>query len=656
MFRAAPIALACVASLVPPLPAVGQSPGEVDRALAVAGGRSLAPWKGPLKAPPSRWAVLIDRARDAPELRGLLFAMAGEVTKTLRCDPRNYRRAVAMEDILPAMRDSSIGRAGRNGLTYALAMSDCAQADFLRRDGVQLAIAAAYLQNEDLVAKCIEILKEVDRWRPLQRPGWTLYEDSRRMPDGGDGVFLATSWGIGGIVDMLAVLGDRVPADLRESLRSLLREEVRTIVRDWADRRPWYVGSRAVSSNQWAEPNVALVRACLFLGEDGLRDAYELGAENLAATLRASGEDGAFLEGVGYAQMTMGSVCDAVAEMAGAGDSRLSSLPFMKEFWKWLVHMHMPGRRLVNCFDSKISELPEWAVKTPLSALVSAALASGDRDALSTLRALFPEGNATPSGLAYADAITAFRKGSRVKLPTYAHFPTERVVTWRTAFEAPSDPQSAFAVWVRGGSVAERSHAHRDQGQVSVYSGDRIVLMECGSPDYADPDYDRVYAEAAGHSIMQLGEVRPRGTPVDAPLTVRRLDPSGGAVDVDSTRAYTGARRCSRSVEWTKAGMVTIDDRAELLAPAPAGAEWYRFHVGTVEPLSIEGSDREWTVSWDGARMRVTSPTSLRLEQVEWQDRTWVNRRHRALQVRAAGAQSTLELRSELRVGPEKGG
>lgn len=633
-----------------------QDPAEIDRALAVVGGRSLPGWDGRLKAPNSRWSALIDRARDVPELRGLLFGMAGEVTATLRCDPRNYRRATDMDGILPAMRDSSIGRAGRNGLTYALAMSDCAQADFLRRDGVQLAIAAAYLQRADLLDKCVEILREVVKWRPLQRPGWTLYEDTRSMPPGGDGVFLATSWGIGGIVDMLSILGDRVPADLRASLRDLLRDEVRTIVRDWADRRPWYVGSRAVSSNQWAEPNVALVRACLFLGEDGLRGAYELGAENLAATLKASGEDGAFLEGVGYAQMTMGSVCDAVAEMRRAGDGRLSSLPFMKEFWKWLVHMHMPGRRLVNCFDSKISELPEWAVKTPLSALVSAALASGDRDAIPTLRALFPEGNATPSGLSYADAISGIRNGGRVKLPTFAHFPTERVVTWRTAFEPPSATQAAFAIWVRGGSSAERSHAHRDQGQVSVYSGDRIILMECGSPDYADPDYDRVYAEAAGHSIMQLGEVRPRGTPVDAPLAVRRLDASGGAVDVDSTRAYLGARRCTRSVEWSRGGSVTIADRAELLAPAPDGAEWYRFHVGTVEPLAIEGSDRQWTVTWDAARMRISSPVPLRIEQVEWQDRTWAARRHRALQVRAVGAQSSLELKTELRIEPRNGG
>ena len=646
-------AVACATCLLLALPvASADPPGPSDavRALAAAGPRRLQPWDGRLRRLPSRYAEVLERARDRPELRGLLFGMAGEVTATLRADPRSYRRAQSMDDILPSMRDSSIARAGRNGLAYALAMSDCAQADFLRRDGVQLAIAAAYLQRDDLVDKCIEMLREVARWRPLQRPGWTLYEDSRTLPPGGDGVFLATSWGMGAIVDMLEILGDRVPADLQAALRTLLREEIATIARDWADRRPWYVSSRSVNSNQWAEPNVALVRACMFLGDDALRDSYELGAENLAATMLVSGEDGAFLEGVGYAQMTMGSVCDAVDEMRRAGDRRLARLPFARQFWKWFLHMHMPGRRLVNCFDSKVSELPDWAVRTPLSGMVSAALVSGDDDALRSLKAMFPEGNATPSGLLYASAIASVAARPQVTEPAFAHFPSERLAVWRTRFEAPSGPQTAFAVWVRGGSTAERSHGHRDQGQVSVYAGDRVVLMECGAPDYADPDYDRVYAEAAGHSIMQLSEIRPRGTPVDAPLSVRRLDASGGSVDVDSTRAYSGVRLCTRSVEWTRDGRVSIADVAELPESCAAGAEWYRFHTGSADPLTISGKDGKWSVKWEGAALALTSPVPIRIEQVEWPDRTRAPFRHRAIRVLAEGPESRLELRSELRV------
>lgn len=624
---------------------------EARRALEAVGPRRLAPWDGRLVAPPSRWAAILERARDDPRIRGLLLGMDAEVEATLRCDPRSYRRAISIDGILPSMRDSSIGRAGRNGLTYALAMSDCAQADFLREHGVQLAIAAAYLQRQDMIDRCVEILREVAKWRPLQRPGWTLYEDGRRMPPGGDGVFLATSWGVGGIVDMLTVLGDRVPADLRDRLRGLLREEVATIARDWADRRPWYVSGRAVASNQWAEPNVALVRACLFLGDEGLRDAYELGAENLAATLAASGQDGAFLEGVGYAQMTMGSVCDAVAEMQRAGDARLASMPFMRGFWRWFLHMHMPGRRLVNCFDSKVSELPAWAITTPLGALVSAAIASGDPEALPALRSMFPEGNSTPAGIAYAAAISGVRAGPPASsIPAFAHFPSERVVAWRSRFEPPSARQTAMGVWVRGGSTDERNHAHRDQGHVSVYAGDRVVLMECGSPDYADPDYDPKYAEAAGHSIMQLGEVRPRGTPVDAPLTVRRLDAQGGAVEVDSTRAYLSAARCVRIVEWDSAGKVAIDDSVELRSAADAGAEWYRFHLGASEAVTIAGSGREWSVAWPGCRMRITASLPVSVEQCEWPDRTARPYRHRALRVRSPGAETRLELRTELAV------
>jgi hypothetical protein len=325
-------------------------------------------------------------------------------------------------------------------------------------------------------------------------------------------------------------------------------------------------------------------------------------------------------------------------------------MPFMRGFWKWLIHMHMPGRRLVNCFDSKLSELPDWAIRTPLSSLVSAAIASGEPSSLRTLRALFPEGSPSLSGLEYAAAIIDLPAEGSVGLDRFAHFPSEQLVTWRTEFESPSAPQTAFALWVRGGSLVERSHAHRDQGHLSVYLGDRIVLMECGSPDYADPDYDRVYAEAAGHSVMQIGEVRPRGTPVDAPLRVRRLDASGGCVEVDSARAYIGADRCSRTIAWDRGGTVTIDDDARLRAEAPAGTEWYRFHLGTVQPPTISGSDGRWSVAWDGVLMNVSSPSPIVVDQVDWPDRTWSARRHRAVRVRSAAAQTGLELRTELRL------
>jgi len=573
----------------------------------------------------------------------------GAKANVLNADTSLYRRPTTVAQIHPSQLTSRADAAGPNREVFALAMADCGQSEFVRRQGVELAIAAVYLQDQECVAKCIDILTACKDRFPLQRAGWTAYEPTSVLPQGGDGVWLATSWGISGIVDMLSLLGDRVPPALKAELHVLLRKEVELIVGDWADQRPWYVKGRAVQSNQWIEPCVGLIKATLYLGDRDLLPAYNLGVESLAASLAVQGSDGAFMEGVSYASMTVGMLFDALDDLRLNGDMRCHAMPFVGNCWSWFVHMHMPGRQYVNTYDSRMSAIPAWAVSTPLGSLVNAALGSGDDRAIPVLKALFPAGNSSIPGVRYEAALAAAGAVPPQQLPTHAHFQSQQQVTWRSAWEAPSQAQSALGLFIRGGSRLD-SHSHRDQGQVSMYLGDRIILMECGTPEYGRADLEEKFARAAGHGIMQIGERQPRNQAVDAPIAVERLDETGGKVRIDATAAYQGVRSCQRDVEWHASGRLLIQDRVDLEQQMPAGTEFYRFHTGATSPVEIVEGKEGWLVSWPGVVMRISASAPITVEQVAWPDAVREPFVHQALIVRSADPQSRLELRTQVEV------
>lgn len=582
--------------------------------------RAFPDWTGPLVYRGFDWTPLRDAAKRSPETHALLGALEREATALLATPPERYRRARTYQDIPAQSLDARGASAGKNREVFALAMSDCAQTRFLSEQGVRLALAARLTDRADYLDKCLDLLEAAAACDPLQRPGWSAYSPKTALPPDGDGVWLATHWGISGIVDMMTLLGDRVPEPLAGKLRALLRAEVGRIVADWEARRPWYVRSRAVASNQWIEPTLGLIKACLFLEDPTLLPAYNLGMRNLAESLANNGEDGAFLEGMGYARMTLGSVFETLDALKQIGDTRCHAFPFVNRSWFWMVQMHLPGPNLVNCYDSGISRLPDWATSEPLSCLAAAALASDDPAALPTVRTLFPKTGGTLSGLRVASALARIAGDPPRKLADHAHFPSQHLVVWRSRFERPSDPQTALALWVRGGSARD-GHVHRDQGQVSVYRGTRVVWMDCGTPNYADPALDTHFASAAGHNIFQPGELSPRGRAVEAPLTVLRLDDSGGEVRMDTARAYTSIRECTRDVRWSRDGRVEVRDRVRLSAPAPDGTEYYRFHTGSETPLDIAGTGTSWTVRWPGAVMTLESDRPVRVLQEPWPDR-----------------------------------
>jgi hypothetical protein len=657
-----PITPAATVTPPPPAPTTG-SPSDLPSTVASAhafdaqfanttlsslSSRILPNYTGNLVSIPMDWEQIFTLAQSTPALRQLLFGIVQQAETTLATGTEYYRRPTTLAQIPESMVDPTSRSVGSNQELRALAMSDVNQADFVRSKGVALALAWRYTKQQQYLDKSIAILREVALYRPLQRQGWSLTDPSWTLPAEGDGPNMATSWGIIGIADIMELLGDNIPPDLQLALRDLIYSEIQTVTRAWAMKIPWYTkGPGTLSSNQWIDPNVAVIRGCLLLGDPQILPAYNMASENLARSLTFFGDDGAFLEGVSYAQMSLPNALGAIQRMNATGDQRFDSLPFISNSWKWWVHMLLPGGRFVNCYDSRMDRQPTWSPRTPLAAMVAAMNAARSDEAVSTIRYLFPDGTATVDGIRYWASINSSSLPPQVMLPTYAYFPSQQVLVWRSAFERPSDAATAWALWARGGSIRD-SHSQRDQGQVSVYCGNRVVLMECGTPDYSNPLMNSQYANVAGHSVMQVGELTPRNKSVDAPISIGRLDAEGGAITIDTTQAYTGVLSNKRLLSWSRDGKVSIVDTVNFAQPVPTGTELFRFHVGSSTAVNVEQVDGRWVVAWDGVKMAFQCDASISIEQIDWPDQVLPTQSHRALLVRSQQPVQTVRLETTL--------
>ena len=620
-----------------------------NQALAQIPGPRVAMYTGALKFVPTDWNALLQRAGNSQSTRSMLEQFKEMANQPAFQNVSNYKRPTTLGEIPVEMRDgrlADVALAKRE--TFALAMVDCTQTSWLSSNGVLLALTAKYTQNPEQLSRAVNMLEEVNKYVPLQRPGTTIWEPNVVMPEGGDGVWLATAWGISAIVDISTILGDSVPVELRDRLRLQLREEVKRICQDWRDRRPWFVKSRYVVSNQWIEPSIGLIKACLFLEDPLLLPAYNLGVENLLASLQSHGQNGEFLEGFSYAQMSLLSTHEIIGKMRLAGDSRCISIPFVKNNWKWFAQMHQPGKMLVNCGDSGLSELPDYCFTVPFSSFSAAAMASGDPDAQSMIRFLYPSPQSIGAleALKYADYLLENGGAGQVRLPTFAYFPSQQLVTWRTEFQPIASVQTALSIWAKGGTPQE-NHIRREQGHLSIYNGDRIVLMNCGTPYYSDADYFNGYASVAGSNIMQVDQLTPSGVAVSAPLAVNRLDANGGDVSIDSSGAYLGAT-CTRNISWDQTGLVKIVDQATLSSPVPSGTEFYRFHTGSAQPLNITGAGKLWAVSWRGTTMKITSDQPITVQQIVRPDKVTAPFQHQTILISVPQQTSSLSLTSEL--------
>ncbi|MBI2441655.1 MAG: heparinase II/III family protein, partial [Lentisphaerae bacterium] len=480
-------------------------------------------------------------------------------------------------------------------------------------------------------------LDEMASWSPLQRPGWTCFSNDQPLPpDGKDGSWLSTGTGVRAIALALDLLpADTVDTALRARLDTLLRAEIEQVVDDWNQKRQWFVKWRNPITNQWVLPLEGLIGACLVLGRERYRDAYEFGVRHMREALDAHGADGEFEEGAHYAAYTVTSMLYTAHAMARAGDDCLLGHPFLQRFPTWLVHHLQPGRWLINCFDSFTPTAPRGghnpAGDNFLQFLSLLAVTTNHPVARWALRHLFDRPSEDLAGLAVRVLLS--EGGDAPAVPLYAAYDRARRVNWRSGWE-----DDATGVWIRGGHPSDQ-HDHFDRGHVNFILRGRPILIEAGTPAYHNALICSHYSSGLGHNVLQLGTQMPGqpSTPLGeylclpgwqkkavAPLTVQRLDAAGGEVTVDGTACYDGLQRWRRTVRWTINELTVEDDVA--LADAHTDIVCFRWHLGATQSPRIQGAGARWQATWSEATLTLESSVPLVVIEEPMPDHTLVAR------------------------------
>ncbi|MCX5658886.1 MAG: heparinase II/III family protein [Planctomycetota bacterium] len=518
---------------------------------------------------------------------------------------------------------------------FGLAMSDLGTQQTLVNELPLLAAAARLSGDKKLLARLHEQLHEMASWSPLQRPGWCAYGD-RLPPDGKDGNWLATGLGVRAIADVMEILGrDALPPATLARLDQLFAAEIVSIVDDWEAKRPWFVQANAPLTNQWVLPTEGLIRACLVLGKDRHRVAYEKGVANLFAHLEAHGPEGAFEEGIHYADFTVTSLLAVARAMALAGDRRAIDHPFLQRFPVWALRHFQPGGFFINSFDAFSAARGNKAMLKGMLAL--AAVSLGSREALWALDHLAGGADDSLMGL-LARALP--RPAANPKgIKPFASYTRAMRVDWRSGWK-----DDATGVWVRGGDRFD-SHDHMDRGHVNFILKGKPVFIEAGTPAYHNPRLSVDYASGRGHNVLQLGEAPPpqeisRQAPPAGwqkpqaltPIKVRRLEARLGDIEVNGTAGYDGLKQWRRRVQWD-ADILMARDIVELADGDPQ-VVLFRWHLGTTRRPHVGALDELGMVmvTWPGILMSVEAdcPVDVAIEMMPdhtMQYRLWDDKR-----------------------------
>lgn len=571
------------------------------------------------------WPVLLDAVKNDAALRPDLEKLIAKA-----------RESAVLPIIKRAQRLDDVGRNrtwldGRSAAledeireTFALAMSDFAACNALA--GELPVLSAAYrLTGEPLFLERVTAqLEEMAGWSPLQRPGWTLYAPGHRLPaDGKDGNWLATGCGVRAIADALDILPPgALRPELIARLRALLEGEIAGVADDWSAKRPWFVSSDNPVTNQWVLPTEGLARACLVLGVETHREAYELGVRNLTRALDAHGAHGEFEEGFGYAGFTVTSLANAAFAMAAAGDRRAIDHPFLKNFPTWYLHHLQPGKMVVNCFDAG-GAYDKMAGMRPLLSLL--AVCTADPACLWGLDQVGGPSEDLPGLAARGFPADAPRAAPAL----FAQYERAARVNWRSSWE-----ENATGVWVRGGHALDQ-HDHQDRGHVNFILHGNPILIEAGTPSYSHPLMMTHYATGVGHNVLQFGTAAPerRGDAGEyvwfpgwqkrggvAPIHAARLDAAGGALDVDGTACYDGLARWIRQVTWDSAALAVRDEVA--LEPEKADTILFRWHLGTEQEVPLDAKSDTCTIRMDSATITLHADAPISVSQTRLPDHT----------------------------------
>lgn len=159
-------------------------------------------------------------------------------------------------------------------------------------------------------------------------------------------------------------------------------------------------------------------------------------------------------------------------------------------------------------------------------------------------------------------------------------------------------------------------------GHVNLILRGRPILIEAGTPSYDNKLMASHYSSGVGHNVLQVGSALPHNRV--APITVLRLDRTGGDVTVDATKCYDDVRQWRRRVRWSSSELSVTDD--VMLADGKQDIILFRWHLGTAEEATITGDGKAFSVRWADAAMMLQGSAPLLVSQERLPDNTLESR------------------------------
>lgn len=474
---------------------------------------------------------------------------------------------------------------------FALASSDMVTASDALNQLPFLAAIYRLNQSPAILKHLTSQLEEIITWTPFQRPGWSLpHRKGTPLPEGGDGVWLAT----GTLIQALAITLDILPensisVDLREKILQSLEREMKLIESDWKTARSWFVQQSKAESNQWIVPSSGLVIAACVLGRDKFPDAYALGVRNLAMSLKMCGQDGSMSEGHTYA-FSWSSISLMLSDrfMRMSGDNQFSEHPFFKKFPAWMAAYFQPGGYVVNSFDgygtarlqgvtdvdSELNSFAAISEEPGLCWLVQNVAGGPTKDLFGLLTLALLNHNLRPP-------------------PLFGLFERSHAFFWRSSWDF-----GASGLWMRGGDKMD-FHDHADRGHLNLILHGKAILIEAGTPGYSNPKKASDYDSIVGHNVLQVGDI-PSSVKAVAPISVDSVDSEGGTVRVAAGQSYPQLSFWNRSVNWTANEAKIVD---EVKVSESKQKLLLRWHLGTTESAEISGGGNQFQVKVAAGRL-----------------------------------------------------
>ncbi|MBL8993884.1 MAG: heparinase II/III family protein, partial [Spirochaetia bacterium] len=454
----------------------------------------------------------------------------------------------------------------------------------------------------------IEWMVNSARWPLWTHPGWEMSPE-RRVAATGEGESFATA-----VLLQTMALGTElcfkefVDHDLFE-IQGAVVKNARRIIDDYRTGRPWYFAFKAVDSNQFTIPVASLGIAALAF-EKWVPEAAEwlaLAKDLTRQGLDAQSPDGAYSEGLAYANYGAKDYVLFAEFLASRGDNSLMNHPHLKNLPQWIVDMTFPdGKRHVNLNDSRQnywldSDGPLEVTKQAMVMYANQFLwyqrrypGRGFRDYIMKVFGGLPASHWT---LAWhnpeikdekpAQAFSGFRSYEKFGLHP-----------WRGKIDGTETLLGLVA------GAAQRGHKHPDLGSILFFAGKDYLLSDAGICAYSDPDGAAYFQQTLAHNTILVdgrGQIKGSGG---------SLLSQGGSGEwkwmvVEADTGYEALSTFRRTLVFsTEEKYFFVLDHGTFKNKAAHNISWHWHGEGSAlakgQGFEIPGKDLSIAGSWEG--------------------------------------------------------